>query len=665
VSSDAESFVRENIENYYKMNYRALTGFIKMNKEIGRELLKYPLIKEKIINPTNKHEFIWLVQDKEVDFLSLLLDGGGVEILEKTDYLFDKLRGILTSGNSSIEELFNNESFIRLVINNVDKLRNYFYDLSGKAAVKMLEFVKENNLDENIMLNIGLGLGNEAQEYVVKSFEYPFKILEKVLLGSNNKVAEYLLNQDLRLVTLNNISFNQLLGLFSKDLLIPEHFLQEKEFQSKIVTMYDPKDYRFLINALATNNDVSDLEKKRKEFYERKIKSYNPDTGMIDGFSQAYLELSQLPEEMRNMYEIKNILMKHFNLFGNDDLIFNLIDGVFNNISSNSDLMSYFQKESNYYVTNMVIDYHFEEVYRNFLLDVRQLYKFQEGEGRTLSDYDRRLYERLLRLDELPYSEKLSLFEELKGFNSVEKFYDDFRKAKDKSFSLIKEQMLNFGNIGNYRDKGLSEQYGVDVYVLDGQPFYAFVKSLCVDKDRVLTEKNLYYYKDGASYSLDGSEKLCTFYDPRENYNLLYGDFSIDQVVHIFSADSYSSYQRDGNGGLGTDRVFELYTPRDLVRSSAYYNEIIYAQENKRRTDELNSQLDVPRVMAIYCYDEITGNDVRSAKELGVGITLVRTKNYQVYRSDSQVSMMDTLLNENNYSYVTKPNQDAMVGRRK
>ena len=65
------------------------------------------------------------------------------------------------------------------------------------------------------------------------------------------------------------------------------------------------------------------------------------------------------------------------------------------------------------------------------------------------------------------------------------------------------------------------------------------------------------------------------------------------------------------------------------------YPEIIVATPNICRGEsEIDQQLDFPKALAIYCYDEITPNDVESAKNLDVGIILVDTRAYTVDRTD-------------------------------
>ena len=61
---------------------------------------------------------------------------------------------------------------------------------------------------------------------------------------------------------------------------------EEKEFLHKISTIHDPKNYRFIINALINNNDTEYIENKRKQYYESEIKNYVLSTDFIEIYNR-------------------------------------------------------------------------------------------------------------------------------------------------------------------------------------------------------------------------------------------------------------------------------------------------------------------------------------------------------------------------------------------
>ena len=228
-------------------------------------------------------------------------------------------------------------------------------------------------------------------------------------------------------------------------------------------------------------------------------------------------------------------------------------------------------------------------------------------------------------------------------------------------YSLIREEILNEDKISKYLDKEETDKFGVNIYRLEGEPFFALVKSLSIDKAFELSSGDIHSYKDSGSFSIDASNKLDTFRDPKDNYNLVFNNFNIDQVVHMFPVDSFSGYTRGENA---TDRVIELLTPKEFTGRSKDYNEVIIAQKNVSKPSNMDDRLPLPKPFAIYCYDEIGPNDIESAKNLGIGIVVVNTKKYNIETNNSQISMFDTMSSgryNNDLKYVNNKSQAVLV----
>ena len=188
--------------------------------------------------------------------------------------------------------------------------------------------------------------------------------------------------------------------------------------------------------------------------------------------------------------------------------------------------------------------------------------------------------------------------------------------------------ILKKDNIGNFKNNELSNKYGVNVYTLEGTPFYALVKSVGTLKGEILSEVKLHSRKDGGSFSIDSGYKLNTFNKPNYTYNLAYDGFSSEQVVHAFTEDSYSNYDR--NSEDTTPKINKIMMPYEFVTESPYYNELVISQVNEKKTTEMDDKIPMLKPFAIYCYDEICANDIESAKRLGLDIILINTKKYNV-----------------------------------
>ncbi len=658
------------IESLLNFDNKNIREMLKYRDKSVIETLSDKRMKKKLINPENKYELIWLTQEIPDEAALILFDDIGIQILKESRDLSAKMNGIITSCKEYVNEILKKKEFCQLIIDHYQDLSYYLTSLEKEGAIALAKYVQENYND--LLINTIVRLSINVQKDVIAALELPLDIKKKLVIASSRSASEYLLQEEPGFIHLEDYNYNELLKLFSKKGTIPPYYLSEKEFVEKLATIESVKDYRFLINSLSNSNDTSEIIKARKKYYNQEISNYNVENNMLERYYQLYQELPQIVESKIVDYEkLEETLNKYFNFFGNGDNEWYIRRKINEYIhSKDRDILKEFLvSESNLQLSNMIIDYHFEDIPFNFFLDIKQLLSFQQKENQILDSKDLEIYNKLIKIDELTYEEKLQLHECLKQEDFISKNYDLFRAAKDKSASLIKEKMLTKESVQQYYDKNLSGTYGVPIYVLEGQEFYAFVKSL-YRKTFILTKEQMISTVDGGSYSLDGSSKLNTYKDPRTNYNIIFSDFPTDQIVHMYPVDSYSKYVRKSES-QATSRVNKLYTPQDLVEISNDYNEIILSQPNELiHNDELNDKLTLPTILGLYCYDEISNFDIESAKNLGVGIVLVKTKVYKI-NNENKLSMNDTLAPSyaqryaNNIDYLTKVTEDDMVNRRK
>lgn len=658
------------IEELLDCDYRLLKQHILNKEPFMIDALKDYRIKKKLIDSESKYELIWLVQEISDEYAKFLFDNEGIEILSRTADLEYKITGIITSGNDYVNGMLKNKKFCSLLEDNFECLKNCLFAINPEGALDFITYIKENNRVK--LTSVLLSLTVQTQKEVIKKIEIPSEILKFCTVALSKESSEYLINNDIRITSLNNYNFDELFSIFSKGYHIQSSLLENHEFLKKISSMNSVKDYRFLINQLSQYNSIELIEKKRKAYYDFELLSFDKDSMMLKRHNVCYSELCELMTKKEiDSDKIDKIIGKNFNFFGSNISELELKKILYSYITKNDKegLRQFLISESNIQISNIIVDYHFEDIPYNFFLDIKQLCNFQESEGRTLSDDDLNIYTLLLNIDLLSYEEKMFLHKRLLKDDWISKHYDIFRKAKDKAAGLIKEQMLNSETIKDYYNRQLSDENGVPIYVLDGQEFLALVKSLNCCKNLPLTENRIVFNVDGSSFSLDGSNKLNTYRDPHTYYNLIYSDFPINQVIHMYPVDSYSRYDRN-DSEKATPRVYELYTPQQFVDKSLDYNEIVIAQRNNRNmNNELNANLKLPTLMGIYCYDEIARIDIESAKNLGIGIVAVKTKSYDI-KKEGRLAMVETIAMPfdkrytQNIDYLTNVNSSDMVNRR-
>ncbi len=666
------------MEKYQNLSYENLRDRIRLLKvqsyQEYQDLLKESWLKNFLINSPRKYDFIWLVQYEEDETILRLLDEEGISYLQGTTDLVDKMNGLLTCGKPFVNQLLTIPSFCDLVLKYANELSSYFHSIEPEGAISLIQYAQEKNIPEEDLKMVLYHFSEKTMCEVVKKVSLSLPLVKETIRRGSKEAIDYLLEKDSRITTLLEYPFSTIYSLAQKGVQIPPHLLEEPDFQKELVNLQSIKEYRFLIEALRKNNDVSILEAKRKKYYDALIDSYDEKENMVAIHRTFYEKIAASLSQGEGMGTLIDSLPELFNPFGTGLLDENarMELGDLYHQKDIPGIHRFFERESNLLLTNAIVDYHFEDLPYNFFLDLKQLCHFQETEGRTLSEEEISLYQRILDLDSLSYAEKKALHQQLSQTDFISKYYDDFKAAKEKSYQLIKEKMLTDKTALQFKDEELSKKAGVDIYVLDGEPFYALVKSLGIPKQEPMERKNIFYSVDGGSYSLDGSEKLNTFQNPQLYYNVAYRDFPIDQVLHTYPVDSFSKFVR-GYVDEATNRVYQLMTPEELVKRSYQYNEIVMMQQNRtRKNDEFNDRLQIPQMFAIYCYDKITDNDILSAKNLGLSIILVKTMSYRAKMQateEKRMNMHDTTGLSNGYqqgiNYIDSIQEDDMYGRRK
>lgn len=618
-----------NINIFYEMDVTTFIQYLidNMEKEDITLLLNDLGIKRKLIELSVSDFRKKFLNKVPFKIVNLLFDNGGVELLKNDRYFIPKLKDIIKKFIND-PELFKNKDFCKTVCYNTYYIFSEILDVGIEVAIPLINYVFESN--DKAFRRVFDCLDSKVQLEVIKRINIPDEKLHDMITLSFKEVSQYLMDHDERVTSLLEFDFVELYCHFvEREIKIPEYLLYEDKFVKWVTSIKNVMKYRFLVDSLAENQDISFIEEIRKAFYENEINSYDVNEDMLARYSKFYYKLLNRNFTRDNIYELYILLRECFDDFDNskhiEDLIYNIKEYVIRgNYHRVKELL---QEESHLQLTSMIIDYHFEDIAHNVFLDIRELLNFN-SKVKVISEEDELRYGKILHLDNLSFEKAKELHEELKSYH-YSQFYDDVRAAKDKAIDLMEQVILNQETIQKYRDKKLSKQHGVDVYVLDVDEFYALVRSLGTTKKYLIDKEATLSTMDGNSFTLDCSIKLNTYRNPRECYNLIYSSFPKDQIVHISSSDSYSNFNRESYIEA-TEKLYEIRTPEDLVRAKRNYNEIVMAVKNSNRFDELNDNLKAPKILGIYCFDKIIKNDIISAKNLGVGIVLVKSKNYKI-----------------------------------
>lgn len=637
------------------IDYQTMIYYLsQLNDDQKNEIINIDEIKNRLINPEKLFDFNFLIDSS---LLPIVLDNKGIDILSKSDKVDNKLSALLLSNNNILEILFKNNNFLNLIYQNFNDVQYCFASLNEKNGMIFLEKISENNDPLNF---IHLFSDKIQIEFLKKNKCHllPAERYWDLVINLKNGASQMLLNNCPNTKKLYDLSAYKFFDLISKNVVIPGKLLHDPKFLNEITKMYDTYSYRYYMNILINNSDITLIDNIRQKYYDNLINSYDEKLEMISPLKEIYIELSD-----SIIYNIDYDLKKHFSKYD----IYKTVEYLqtdLQNIVENKDLeklKEYLINESNLLLSNIIIDYHFKDLYSNVLKDIKEICHFAKSTYNFLTCEKLSSYEQLLYIDNLNYKEKIELHKKLQEKDYVKEFYYDMRNARNLETDMIRDKILNKQKLKPFKNEELSLKEGVNIYTID-QPFYAMVKALNSKKNIPLSKNDIVYNVDGSSYSIDSSLKLKTFNNPTRYYNLLFNDFNKNQVVHVFPTDSYSYYRREYNNN-GTNRIYKLLTPYELVTKGNDINEIVLSQKNDMKVSEMDQNILPPTPIAIYCYDSYNENDVISAKNLGIDIVVVDRKKFKKFKSDNQISEHDCFSLE--YNYLDNINDDPLLGRKK
>ena len=589
--------------------------------------------KREIIN-SNKQDFLdFLYNDLSGEILNLL-DDEGVEYLKKYSDITDRITYILNYSNY-VDFLFNNQKFLDLFLStDISKYYASLKNLNNKTYDLIVNRCLELNKDVNLTGQLISYINKDYQLKFIDKFDYPNDLIYEMLKRNPKILGKKILEKYNIDLTSHNISIKGLIDagkslsfedmakrngdsfvssggeifLLSSDLL-------NTEVAQKLWNELNVYEYRFLINDANYCGDPTNLNNYAKTKEEEFI--LNTDYPKIyQNIFNMINKLSNLDSSSNEYRDIFRNLIRQIQIFPNEytnlrELIFN---GEFaetiNLITKSLD-----EKKSDY-----IIDYHFEENYYNVMYDLKELLEFYYAGNIDIPEDRLYLYQQIVNIDMLSSQEKIELHNELKQYNMMEIFYDDMSFARKqvrkaiKDYSMVKEELVKF------KDEELSNEYGVDVYNIEDNPFFAIVKS------NINREDNL---PVGHSYSLVGNGCISVFGTPKYNDTYVYdsSDLNPEQIVHVFPRDSFTMYKPFSFTSNATDRVEQLMMPDELLYNKRTYNEILILEHGRTQTD-IDSRIPKLKKIALYCVDQITAKDVETAKIHNIGIMLINSKKY-------------------------------------
>ena len=593
------------------------------------------------MDSNKKREIINLSKGEFADFLSSdnsgqilkILDAEGVQYLKQYDDIEGRITYIL-SWSKYANELFYNRSFLDLFLST--DISSYYATLSmldNRGCDLIVNRCFELNKSANYIGELISYFKSDYQLEFIDRYNYPSDLIYEIFKRCTNVVGSKILNKFNIDLLSHDISIRKIIKV-GKELAFKDMARRNSNsYISNVNTFYLSSDllnkdvaeylwnnlnvyeYRFLVNDAYYCGDPSILNKYAKEKEDELILS----NGYIEPYKSIIdmiLKLSKLDTSTDEYYDIFRALNKKISMFDSkySDIRLLLINGMFDKaIDTINGIID--EKKSDY-----IIDYHFEENYYNIIYDLRELLDFYYAGNIVISEDRLYLYQQIVNIDKLSGQEKIELHSMLKKYNMMEVFYDDMAFARNRVREALKDYAMVKDELETFKDDEMSSEYGVDVYNIEDNPFFALVKSGLRANDNLPT---------GHSYSLVGNGCIATFGNLSDSNTFVYdaSDLNPEQVVHIYPTDSYTMYKPFEYTDEATRRIEQLVMPDEMLFESKFYNELLILEQGREQSD-MDSKIPKLKRIALYCVDEITSKDVETAKIHGVGIMFVNSKKY-------------------------------------
>lgn len=593
--------------------------------------------RSEIINDYSKGEFSRFLETDYSGKILELLNEEGLSILEKSPLKEDRINYILAFSKYK-DELFQKEAFLNLFFKtdlsyyyaNLNSMKDETYEVMINKYLSLNPSIKE--------LVVFLSYFNK--EYILKKLDnWPYgtdtlyelinlgkeEIVNKIIANYNIDLSDSRINIENFVATAKQSFLNAVEQRNMYDKKVPEINIPinmvNKDLAERLLKNYDIFKVRKIVNDLeyVTNTDEVNNYIKTKE--DNFINSYN-DNICISPYKEIFESFKKMKEALLNdddnYFEYRYQYVRLINHY--DDDINMILEEKYKKSNING-VYEYLKELSDRELSNYIIDYSFEENYHNIMIDVRELLRFYYDGNVVLPKEHVELYEQISNIDYLSVEEKKELHNTLKKINMKEIFYDDMSYARYIVNEAIKEYSLTRESIKKYRDSKLSQQYGVDVYVMHDEPFFGIVKSSRHVPDELPT---------GHSYSLVGNDCVAIYGDSKKSNTFLYDaeELNPDQIVHVYPFDSFTMFKPFNSVDKATSRVHPLMMPEEITGLSAgSYSEILILEQGTKPTD-IDKKIPELKRIALYCVDEISAQDIEAAKNQDLGIILVSSKKY-------------------------------------
>ena len=537
-------------------------------------ILKNDMVRDYYLEDYNNSKFKKLILDLPNDEILEFIDDEMINKILSNDNCKKIMYEILYNVSSKFTNIiFQNEKMIERIVND-DELHTYILYLSGSITEKLFNYIIK--IDKiSVLEYLNPSDFNELLER--EDIKNKFKVIndDKLLQVISSKTLSKLLYDSYFRSKLSKMKIDDIYFKIKKGLILPNFYMYDEDFISKFINITNIPMRRIYIKALMNNN--------------------------------------------YSLYEIINNRLKE----AYDNNIFNELINEYNmvtRLSDDEELKSKIWLLYSDKCLQLLIDRYFEDFDGNVLTNICTILNFNKTNN-VISPDRLKYYNLIMNFDKYDINTMIKIYKIMpKDIGTW--LYEDFRKCQNVSYNLINKETVDIFKLKEEKVDGNS------IYELNGEEFVLLVNTLIYRR----SEDDIKWGNDRSktlSLTLIGNESLGTYREQDEYLIVGFKNININDIMHVYHSDSFSSYEDS------TNRVNEIYTPHELLSNTKGYNEILVSQNEMKNT--------LLKPDYVVCYDKVLEEDIKSAKKLGnIPIIVINTKCYSMKYSGIEYE-------ENNY----------------
>ncbi len=351
-----------------------------------------------------------------------------------------------------------------------------------------------------------------------------------------------------------------------------------------------------------------------------KMLEYKTDTSLLHEERKKYLKKVIFSSSNNKKLEyLKNVNVNNFHrfLFTFDEISY--LEHSKNNFNYA------LNKISNRWLIEYIISYFFQDNYYNFMTNLFQMINYLKTHDRDLINHEHiKMYNGFVDIKNASFQDKIGVFKLYLNDNLLESFYDDISVLKNDAHHDLVEHVTKLYKGCDIYQKDISDRLKIDVYHLDGQPFYGFVRCLSIKITDQLVNTNYLLSKEnrlGYSFSYISHNNIGTSDYAKNHVTLYYDDIDYHNIMYVHHSDLHTGIVSCQNKYLSV-KENEILSATQLIAKTKNYNEVY-----------IKSSSEGIRPKALVCYNKISINDISFAKKHNLVILIINTNKYKYYET--------------------------------